>query len=210
MFFYKSMNKLKNKIIYSVTKFTAKVILNLFYRIRFENVSIPDGRVVVVSNHVSFLDSIMLVANCKRKMRFVIYEPIYRNRVLNPFFKAAGCIPITSGYENKEILKKAYDSIAEALENGEAVVIYPEGKLTSTGHMNEFKKGIEKIIKRTPSDVYPTAIDGLYGSYFSRCKKRKLFGKLFSKIRFIGGDIVSADNVTSYHLECIVKRLLGE
>ena len=202
------MDGLINKVIYSVSKFTIKAVLNLFYRIRFENLDIPSGRIIIVSNHVSFLDAIMLIANSKRKMRFVVYEPIYNNWLLKPFFKSSGCIPITSAYESEEVLKRAYDSIASALEDDCAVVIYPEGKITTNGEINMFKKGIEKIISRTPSDVYPTAIKGLYGSYFSKCKDRKWYGKIFAKIRLIGGDVVLHKDASSAHLESVVRDLL--
>lgn len=198
-----------NGIIYQIVRLVSRVVLNTFYRINFKNVAIPDGRVVVVSNHVSFLDAIMLVAHSRRKMRFVIYEPIYRNPILKPFFKAGGCIPIASGFENKEVLVNAYSSIAAALENGEAVVIYPEGKITRTGKLNQFKNGIEKIIKRTPSDVYPIAIKGLYGSHFSRSSSKKWYGKIFAKVTFIGGDVVHPEDVTSSFLENVVRTLLN-
>ena len=202
------MNSQASKSIYFVSKFTIKILLNLFYRIRSENLEIPSGRIVVVSNHVSFIDAIMLIANTKRKMRFVIYAPIYNNWLLNPFFRSSGCIPITSAFENKEVLDRAYDSIANALEDDCAVVIYPEGKITTNGDLSEFKNGIEKIIERTPSDVYPTAINGLYGSYFSKSRNRKWYGKIFSKIRLIGGEVVKSEDVSSAHLKAVVAKLL--
>ncbi|MFS1430187.1 1-acyl-sn-glycerol-3-phosphate acyltransferase, partial [Vibrio splendidus] len=106
------------------------------------------------------------------------------------------------------VLRKALDDIALALENDEAIFIFPEGKITYDGELNEFKPGIEMINKRTPSPVYPIVLKGLWGSHFSRDKSKPVLGKLFSKITLIGGDLIESKDVSKDYLYDVTKRML--
>lgn len=186
----------------------ASFVLSCFYRIKKKNFDIPsEGPVVVVGNHVSYLDAIMIAAKSKRPLRFVAYYKIYNMFLLKPFFKAVGAIPIAGRYEDKEVFEKSFDMIDEALKNGEAVFIFPEGKITHDGKINDFKSGVEHIIKRTPAPVYTCALKGLYGSHFSRDKNKKWYGKIWQKIEIIGGSLYQPSDVNRHVLKSSVENL---
>jgi 1-acyl-sn-glycerol-3-phosphate acyltransferase len=153
-----------------VMRFIVWVLVRTMYRVNQQNLEhIPEtGAAVLVCNHVSYMDALVIMANSPRPTRFVMTHKIFRIPVLNFVFHHAKTIPIASAREDPEILAAAYDRIAEELEDGQLVAIFPEGKLTTTGEINEFKKGIERIIERTPVPVVPLALQGLWGSFFSR------------------------------------------
>lgn len=193
IFMSKIKNTVQNFFVNSI-RVILKGFINVCYRVRKENLDVPKtGRLLLVGNHVSYLDAVLLSLKIKRPIRFIVYYKIYNNFLLNRFFKAIKAIPIAGYKEDKQVFSNAFDLIAEALENEEAVFIFPEGMMTYNGEMNEFKSGIEHILKRTPAPVYPIAIKGLWGSYFSRKKNKPLFGKLFSKITLKGGKVIPAD-----------------
>ena len=107
-------------------------------------------------------------------------------------------------------MKNAFELIAKELENDEVVCIFPEGKLTADGNMNEFKTGIEKIIKRSPVPVIPMALDGLWGSWFSRFNGKAMTGiprKFMAKIQLKIGPAIDAKQVSAEHLFTVVSQL---
>ena len=193
----------------------AWVITHLFYRIHHENLEkIPSqGPAVIVCNHVSYMDALIIGSCCRRPIRFVMDQGIFGIPVLNFIFRTGNSIPITSKEKNPESYHTAFDCIADALEKGEIVAIFPEGRLTRTGEMGAFKKGIEKIIHRTPAPVIPTALQGLWGSFFSH-KNGSAFAKrprrLYSRIHFTVGDAVAPEAVTAEGLRDLVTGLKGE
>jgi len=150
-------------------RFLVWTITHTLYRFRHRDLErIPEaGPAVLVCNHVSYMDALLIIGACRRPVRFVIYEPIYRLLLLNFIFRAARAIPIASQRTNPGGLKVAFDEISRALENGEVVCIFPEGRLTPDGRMGTFKRGIERIIARNPVPVVPMALKGLWGSFFS-------------------------------------------
>lgn len=156
----------------------AWILMHTLYRIGKHDLdNIPkEGAAVLACNHVSFVDPVVIGAVCPRPMRFVMYHKIYNTPVAHHFFKNAGAIPIATQKEDPELLQKAYDSIAEALENGELVCIFPEGGLTPDGTIQELRPGIERILDRTPVPVVPMALSGLWGTWFSRVKGRAMKG----------------------------------
>lgn len=156
----------------------AWILMHTLYRIGKHDLdNIPkEGPAVLACNHVSFVDPVVIGAVCPRPMRFVMYHKIYNTPVAHHFFKNAGAIPIATQKEDPELLQKAYDSIAEALENGELVCIFPEGGLTPDGSIQELRPGIERILERTPVPVVPMALSGLWGTWFSRIKGRAMKG----------------------------------
>ncbi len=156
----------------------AWVLMHSLYRIGKHDLHhIPkEGAAVLVCNHVSFVDPVVIGAVCPRPMRFVMYHKIYNTPVAKHFFKQAGAIPIATQKENPQLLQQAYDTIAQALENGELVCIFPEGGLTPDGEVQPLKPGIERILERTPVPVIPMALSGLWGTWFSRFGGRAMKG----------------------------------
>ena len=138
--------------------------VKLFYRVRAMNTErIPsEGGVLMVSNHVSYVDAFILSAASPRKIRFLMFDAYFKRRWIGKFVKLFDTVPI-SKTRAKEALKVA----AEALEEGHLVCIFPEGQLSRTGCMNEFKRGFEMIAKKAKCPVLPAAMDGLWGSIFS-------------------------------------------
>ncbi|MFO6382685.1 1-acyl-sn-glycerol-3-phosphate acyltransferase, partial [Pseudomonas aeruginosa] len=90
----------------------------------------------------------------------------------------AGAVPIAARHEDEGIYERAFQRIADYLRDGELVCIFPEGKLTADGEMNEFRAGIERIIEETPVPVIPMALQGLWGSFFSRDPNKGFFRRL--------------------------------
>ena len=98
----------------------------------------------------------------------VMDHEIFRIPVLNFVFRTGKAIPIAPARADPALLGRAYDQIARALEAGDLVCIFPEGRITDTGEMNPFRSGIRRIVERTPVAVIPLALRGLWGSFFSR------------------------------------------
>ena len=139
-----------------------------------------------------------------------MYYKIFKIPVLNWLFRELGAIPIAGAKEDADILRESYVKIQKALENGEIVCIFPEGKITKDGEMNEFKSGIERIINQTPVPVIPIALKGIYGSIFSRKHKIRLPRSLFRKITIEIGDRISPEEAKREILYDKVKELLNK
>lgn len=153
-------------------RFLVWILIHSVYHVRKKGLeNIPDkGPVVLVCNHVSYVDA-MIIAGCvRRPVRFVMHNKIYKLPLLNFVFRTARTIPIASGYEHRELLQQAFDEIDRALQDGDIICIFPEGKLTTDGHMNKFKSGVERILERRPVPVISMCLYGLWGSAFSRHK----------------------------------------
>lgn len=150
-----------------------RLLIHGLYRVQRHNLNcIPSkGAAVLVSNHVSYIDALILIAVCQRPIRFVMHTKFYHLPVLGWLFKVAGAIPIDSAKRNPALLRQALGQVSAALDRGELVGLFPEGRLTRTGHMSEFRPGIEKIIQRNPVPVVPLALRGLWGSFFSHYRQ---------------------------------------
>jgi 1-acyl-sn-glycerol-3-phosphate acyltransferase len=178
-------------------RFVIYLLAICMYRVRtFGEKHIPDeGAAVVVGNHVSFVDWMFILAASPRPIRFVVFAPIYYSPALHWLFKMAKAIPIDGEKANPKAFKKAFDDVANALENGELVGIFPEGKLSSDGSTDAFRRGIEKIIERTPVPVIPLHLGGLWGSMFSRKTKWRLPRLRWSLVSVAVGEAVDAKDV---------------
>ena len=189
------------------------LLINTLYRVTEEDVShIPEkGPAVLVCNHVSFVDALIILAVSHRPVRFVMDHTIFKTPVLNFIFRNARAIPVASGRQNRELLIKAYDEIAAALDNGEVICIFPEGKITYDGKLGKFRNGIEKIIQRTPVPVVPLALNGLWGSFFSRkggAAMRRLPRHFWAKIGIVSGAKVAPQDVSAELLHDRVAALI--
>lgn len=151
-------------------RFVMWLLLHTVYRIEVRGADkIPhEGPCVLVCNHVSFADAVVIGASIRRPVRFVMDHRIFRIPVLSWFFRTVKAIPIAPAHEDAEGLDRAYTQIAAALEAGEVVCLFPEGKLTASGDLQVFRQGVRRIIERTPVPVVPMALRGLWGSFFSR------------------------------------------
>ncbi len=108
-------------------------------------------------------------------------------------------------------MERAFERIAEELRAGEVVCIYPEGKITKTGEMNPFKAGIERILRETPVPVVPMAVDGLWGSIFSRKDgpaMRKLPKRFRARVTLTIGTPIAPAEASAKQLEERVRTLL--
>ncbi len=139
------------------------------YRIQMEGLdNIPaSGPAVLVCNHLSYVDSIILFGTIRRRTRFIMEDIYYRIPVLNIAFKGARTIPISSPLKSRTTFLKAEQEAVKALQKGELVFIFPEGQLSPEGQMLPFKRGVMRILERQPVPVIPVAIHGLWGSFFS-------------------------------------------
>ncbi len=151
-------------------RFLIWMLIHTFYKLDKKGLeNIPEGGpCVLVCNHVSFVDALVIGGAIQRPVRFVMDHRIFKVPVLNFVFRTAGTIPIASAKEDPEMLERAYEKIAAYLDEGEVVCIFPEGRITDNGELYPFKKGITRIIERTPVPVLPMALRGLWGSFFSR------------------------------------------
>lgn len=196
-------------------RFIVWILVNIGYRLRTRGLeNIPQkGPAVVVCNHVSYMDALVVIGCCRRPIRFVMDHQIFKIPVLNFVFRTAGAIPIAPARENPEILERAYDRVARYLEEGDVVGIFPEGRLTTDGEIGPFKTGIEQIIQRTPAPVVPMALRGLWGSFFSRRlgKAMSHFPRRFwSRIELAVGEPVPPERATSAVLRERVVELRGD
>lgn len=196
-------------------RFLVWMFMSVFYKVDRRNVeAIPEeGACVLVCNHVSFFDALILATAIRRPPRFVMDHNIFRNPVLNFIFRTARAIPIASAKVDPALLDKAYADIAAALENGEMVCIFPEGRITDTGEMYPFKNGIQRILERTPVPVIPMALQGMWGSFSSRkggAAFTKFPRRFRSHVAVHVGTAVDAADATPAVLEEKVRALRGD
>ena len=181
------------------------------YRVQHKHLElIPDeGAALLVCNHVSYVDALLIGGAVRRPIRFVMYYKIYDLPVLNFIFRTAGTIPIAGRGEDEAIHDQAFDRIARYLADGELVCIFPEGKLTTDGQIDEFKAGVMRILERTPVPVIPMALQGLWGSFFSRDPHKGFFHRLWSRVTLVAGAPIAADEATQELLRERVMALRG-
>jgi 1-acyl-sn-glycerol-3-phosphate acyltransferase len=211
------MNIAVNSYIFKIVpefsmRFMIWLLSHSMYRVEHKGLeAIPDeGAAVLVCNHVSFVDALLIGGAVRRPVRFVMYYKIYNLPVLNFIFRTAGTVPIAGRSEDLLIYDAAFKKIAEYLRNGEVVCIFPEGKLTTDGELNEFKNGIERIVEANPVPVIPMALQGLWGSFFSRDPHKGLFKRLWSRITLVAGTPVAPELVKRELLQAQVAKLRGE
>jgi 1-acyl-sn-glycerol-3-phosphate acyltransferase len=195
-------------------RFIAWILSRTLYRLTLVgHERIPEtGAAVVVCNHASFVDFLIVAGAIRRPLRFVMDHRIARTPVVAWLFKQAKTIPIAPAHEDAALMERAFERIATELRAGEIVCIFPEGKLTRDGELSPFRGGIERIVRETPVPVVPMALTGLWGSMFSRKDPRrglKLPRRFRSRLRLVIGEAVPARDVSAGLLEERVRMLLG-
>ncbi|MEI7680771.1 MAG: MFS transporter [Betaproteobacteria bacterium] len=197
-------------------RFLIWLLMHTVYRLEKRGLeNIPDeGAALIVCNHVSFVDALIIVAASRRPIRFVMDHQIFRMPVLSFIFRTGRMIPIAPRKENPLLLERAYEEIDAALRAGDLVGIFPEGRITDTGDLYPFKPGVTRILARTPVPVVPLALRGLWGSFFSRIDGRAMSRparlRPWRKVALVGGDVVAPAQATPEFLQQTVHALRGD
>ena len=196
-------------------RFLVWLLMHTMYRLRIEDIErIPDeGPALLVANHVSYVDSLILAAACRRPIRFVMWWRIFEIPWLTWLFGIARAIPIGGKKEKPGLMEEAFAEVDRALDAGELVCIFPEGALTYTGEIATFRPGVEHILASRPVPVVPMALRGLWGSFFSRrggpaMKKRPR--RFRSKIELVVGAPIPPSEASAERLRTEVAALRGD
>jgi len=195
-----------------IMRFITWALTNTLYRTRVDGAEkIPDeGAVLLVCNHISFMDPLILMGSVRRPVRFVMYYKIFNIPVLRFVFRTAKAIPIAGYKEDPAVLDAAYEAIDAALADGEVVCIFPEGGLTRDGQIATFRPGVEKILARRPVPVVPMALRGLWGSMWSRRRKLRLPRRFRARVELVVDAVRSPEQSSAAALEARVRELRGD
>lgn len=163
-----------------LVRFLALTLVRMIYKVRpFHAERIPaEGGVLLLCNHVSYVDALIVAAACRRPVRFVMWDALYKVWWMNGFLRLVGTVPISPTRA-----KDAIRAVAAALSEGEIVCLFPEGQITRHGMINAMRKGFEIMAHQSGAQVVPTYLDGLYGSIFS-FQGGKFFLKLPKHLRY--------------------------
>ena len=198
-------------------RFMSWLLVRTLYRLKLHGIekNVPDeGAALLVCNHVSYMDALILAASIPRPVRFVMYWKIFNIPVMRWIFKTAKAIPIAGAKENPELMQRAFDEVDAALADGELVCIFPEGALTKDGNIAPFKSGVERILERRPVPVVPMALKNMWGSMWSKRDSRlglmRVPGRLRAHVDVIAGEPVDGATATAESLEAKVRELRGD
>jgi 1-acyl-sn-glycerol-3-phosphate acyltransferase len=196
-------------------RFVAWLASRLVYRFKVtgdDNIPVA-GAAVLVCNHVSFVDAVLLMAASPRPIYFIMDHRIFKVPVLGWLFRLARAIPIAPRMEDPAAYEAAFAAAAKVLQDGDLLAIFPEGGITRDGTLQEFKGGIMKILERQAVPVIPMALTNLWGSYFSRVEEggamvRPFRRGLFNRVGLNVGAPVPAAQVQPDVLRTHVAHLL--
>ena len=202
-------------------RFVAWVVSRLVYRYKLSgDEHIPtQGAAILVCNHVSFVDAVLLMAASPRPIRFIMDHNIFKVPVLGWLFRLAKAIPIAPRSQDPKAYEAAFDAAAKVLKDGDLLCIFPEGGITRDGNLQEFKGGIMKILERTTQQgvvvqVVPMALTHLWGSFFSRVERggamvRPFRRGAFSRVGLNVGAPMASAAVQPELLKAQVQTLLN-
>ena len=144
------------------------LLTRLFYPLRVRGLeNLPRrGGVLLITNHVSFVDWLLVMAAAGRPVRFLIGKDFYESPWLGPIVRIARVIPIPSALRPREVVL-ALRCCGDAIRNGDVVCVFPEGGITRTGTLRPFQRGFEKIMRGVDAPILPVALGGVWGSIFS-------------------------------------------
>ncbi len=197
-------------------RFIVWMLIHTVYRLRTRGLEhIPeDGPAVLVCNHVSFVDALVISAACRRPIRFVMDHRIFRWPVLSFVFRHSLAIPIAPAKEDAAMMEAAFAEVSSALAAGELVGLFPEGRITFDGEISPFRPGITRILDANPVPVVPMALRGMWGSMFSRkdgpALSRPLRRGLFSRIELAVGPALPPERICLPGLQLQVAELRGD
>ncbi|MEN8255121.1 MAG: MFS transporter, partial [Verrucomicrobiota bacterium] len=161
-----------------VIRFCILILTRIIYRIRaigYENIPVT-GPALLISNHVTWSDALLIAATQQRRIRFIMERRIYRTPWLNPLFRLMKVIPISAG-DAPHKLEASLQTARQALDDGWLVCIFPEQWLTRNGNLQRFRPGIERILKGTDHPLIPIYIGGAWGSVLSH-----YYGRLMARL----------------------------
>lgn len=197
-------------------RFLAWIYIRIMYRVEVHGIEkhVPDeGPALLVCNHVSYMDALLLCSAVPRPIRFVMYYKIFNTPGARWAFKAANVIPIAGRSEDPELMERAFAAVDQALAEGELVCIFPEGRLTPDGEIGSFKPGMERILAARPVPVVPMAIRGMWASIFSRSgviNTLRLPSRIRAHVTIMAEAPVDGAGAKAVDLEEKVKSLRGE
>ena len=203
-------------------RFLSWLLVRGLYRLKLHGIerNVPDeGAALLVCNHVSYMDALILAASIPRPVRFVMYYRIFNIPVMRWIFKTAKAIPIAGARENPELMQRAFDEVDAVLAEGELVCIFPEGALTKDGNIAPFKSGVEKILERRAVPVVPMALKNMWGSMWSRranakegsaLDRMRVPRRLRAHVDVVAGEPVEGATATAELLEAKVRELRGD
>ncbi|MGE5336675.1 MAG: MFS transporter [Gemmatimonadota bacterium] len=197
-------------------RFLSWLLVSVMYRVRRQGIERipPAGAAVIVANHVSFVDALVLMAASPRPIRFVMDLSIFRVPLLSWLFRQVKAIPIASARVDAAMMERAFERVSEELRDGQLVCIFPEGRITDSGEINPFRPGITRILERDPVAVVPVALQGLWGSFFSRiggaAMTQPFRRGMLSRIGISVGAPVAPQEATPEKLQELVSTLRGD
>ncbi|WP_088278542.1 MFS transporter [Ideonella sp. A 288] len=196
-------------------RFVAFIATRCLYRfkVRGDEHLPTEGAAIVVANHVSFVDAIVLMAASPRPIRFIMDHRIFQVPVLGWLFRLAKAIPIAPQKEDPAAYAAAFEAADRVLAEGDLLGIFPEGGITRDGELQPFKGGVMKILERRPVPVVPVALQNLWGSYFSRVEGgtamvRPFRRGVFSRVGLVAGPALLPAEVSPEALRTRVAGLL--
>jgi 1-acyl-sn-glycerol-3-phosphate acyltransferase len=195
-------------------RFLAFVLTRCIYRfkVRGEQHIPTQGAAILVCNHVSYVDAVLLMAASPRPIRFIMDHRIFATPVLGALFRLAKAIPIAPQREDAATYEAAFVQARQVLDDGDLLCIFPEGGISPDGNLGEFKAGVMKLLATHPVPVVPLALHNLWGSFFSRAggaaMTRPFRRGLFSPVALVAGPAVSPADVTPLVLRERVTQLL--
>ena len=202
-------------------RFLSWLLVRTLYRLRVRGVEahVPDeGPALLVCNHVSYMDALILSGAIPRPVRWVMHYRIFQVPVMRWIFRTAKAIPIAGAREDPALMQQAFDEIDAALADGQVVGIFPEGKLTSDGEIAAFKSGIEKVLARAaqagrPVPVVPMALRGMWASMWSRRETRlgrmRIPRRFRAEVGLVAGAPMPSDS-SAGAMEAAVRGLRGD
>jgi 1-acyl-sn-glycerol-3-phosphate acyltransferase len=193
-------------------RFLSWLLVHVIYRLRVKGIDrIPEhGPALLICNHVSFVDPIVISAACPRPIRFIMEASIFRIPFLNGVFRGMKAIPVAPAKENPEVYERAFQAVAKELRAGELVCIFPEGHVTSDGEIAHFRAGMLRILQETPVPVIPLALSNLWGSMFSRFSPslwKRLPRRYLAKITLAAGEPIPPEAASLENLRDAVVAL---
>jgi len=197
-------------------RFVAFLLTRVVYRFKVrgdEHIPVA-GAAILVCNHVSYVDAVLLMAASPRPIRFIMDQRIFAAPLLGALFRLGKAIPIAPQKDDPVAYEAAFAQARRVLDGGDLLCIFPEGGITRDGSLGEFKGGIMKILQTHPVPVVPLALHNLWGSFFSRIEggvamKRPLRRGLFSPVALTAGPALPAASVTLSGLRDEVAGLLA-
>ena len=197
-------------------RFISWLLVKALYRLRVQGIEhIPDeGAALIVCNHVSYMDALILSGAIPRPVRFVMYYKIFDIPVMKWIFRTARAIPIAGARENPELMRRAFAEIEAALDAGELVGIFPEGALTKDGEIAPFKSGVERILAARLVPVVPMALRGMWASMWSkrdsRLRRMRVPRRFRAHVEVVAGARDTGGTPTAAELEASVRRLRAD